>query len=144
MKVVINKCFGGFSISTEALERYITLKGAEIIEKRKNPTAFAGYHGHWWMLSKSLPGADGPNDECPRPHFYVSGISFGPEREMGSEGRDIPRNDPELVAVVEELGDKANGSCARLVVVEIPDGVEFEIAEYDGREHIAESHRKRC
>lgn len=51
------------------------------------------------------------------------------------------RDDPKLVEVVEKLGDKANGSHARLKIVEIPDDVEYTIEEYDGREHIAESHR---
>ena len=51
------------------------------------------------------------------------------------------RSDPVLVAVVEDLGERANGACARLVVVEIPDGVEYEIKEFDGLEHIAEKHR---
>ena len=55
--------------------------------------------------------------------------------------RDIPRDDPALVQVVEELGAKADGSCASLKVVEIPDDVEWEIAEYDGREWVAEKHR---
>jgi hypothetical protein len=45
------------------------------------------------------------------------------------------------VQVVEELGDEANGRCSELSVVEIPDGVQWEIVEYDGLEHIAEQHR---
>lgn len=54
---------------------------------------------------------------------------------------DDERANPELVKCVETLGDKANGSCANLKVVEIPDGIEWEIDEYDGYEHIAEKHR---
>jgi hypothetical protein len=42
---------------------------------------------------------------------------------------------------VEELGEAANGSYARLKVVEIPDDVEWTIKEYDGDEWIAEKHR---
>lgn len=51
------------------------------------------------------------------------------------------RNDPQLVEVVEELGDAASGVHAKLKVVEIPDGVEWEIDEYDGVEQVAEKHR---
>ena len=59
-----------------------------------------------------------------------------PDDEYG-----IERDDPTLVQVVEELGSKSWGSCAELRVVEIPDGVRWQIQEYDGNEHIAEVHR---
>ena len=55
--------------------------------------------------------------------------------------REIPRNDPTLVAVVEKLGKKADGFCATLKVVEIPEDVDWEIGEYDGNEWVAEKHR---
>ena len=53
---------------------------------------------------------------------------------------DVKRDDPILVQVVEQLGEKADGFCASLKVVEIPDGVNWQIQEYDGNEHIAEKH----
>jgi len=53
---------------------------------------------------------------------------------------DIDRNDPLLVQVVEELGDASWGQFSRLTVKEIPDGSEWEIEEYDGRESL----RKPC
>lgn len=51
------------------------------------------------------------------------------------------RDDPMLVEVVETLGKKANGLCANLKVVDVPDGVQFTIQEYDGMEWVAEVHR---
>jgi hypothetical protein len=54
---------------------------------------------------------------------------------------EIPRDDADLVAVVEQLGKKADGDYARLKVVEIPADVKWQIEEYDGSEHIAEVHR---
>lgn len=52
------------------------------------------------------------------------------------------RADPRLVQVVEELGSKAaSGRYAGLAVVEIPDGVDWEIEEYDGNEWVSEQHR---
>jgi hypothetical protein len=55
--------------------------------------------------------------------------------------RDLARDDPDLVAVVEELGNQANGRHAELKVVDIPDDVNWCIEEYDGREWVAERHR---
>ena len=55
--------------------------------------------------------------------------------------REIPRNDITLVAVVESLKDEANGFCASLKVVEIPEDVDWYIEEYDGNEWVAEKHR---
>lgn len=55
--------------------------------------------------------------------------------------RDIQRDDPYLIQVIKELGDKANGSYAELKIVEIPADVDWIVEEYDGREWIAERHR---
>ena len=54
---------------------------------------------------------------------------------------DISRADGFLIEAVETLGNAASGKYAKLKVVEIPDDVEWQIAEYDGSEHIAEKHR---
>lgn len=53
----------------------------------------------------------------------------------------IDRDDPDLITVVETLGKRANGKYAQLKIVEIPNGVRWQIEEYDGSEHIAEQHR---
>lgn len=87
MKIVINTCYGGFSLSPKAVQRYKARTGETL---------------------GTYP--------------------------------DVERNDPDLVAVVEELGEKAAGPCASLKVVEIPDDVEWWIEEYDGVEHVAEAH----
>ena len=55
---------------------------------------------------------------------------------------DVARNDPILVQVVAELGEKANGLYSQLNIVEIPNDVEWELDEYDGREWVAEKHRR--
>ena len=55
--------------------------------------------------------------------------------------RDIPRNDPMLVQVVEEMGENSGGTFANLKIVEIPDDVKWQIDEYDGLEWVAEVHR---
>ena len=55
---------------------------------------------------------------------------------------EIKRNDPALVQVVEEMGEKAWGKFTKLKIVEIPDDVQWQIEEYDGNEWVAEKHRK--
>lgn len=138
MKIVVNKCYGGFSLSPAATKRLAELKTPgrkclfferdysakayrEITEAQATEKGFS-----WTAFDEIPPKFDPPNDWFDA-HF------------IESNPRD--RADPQLVLVVEELGDKANGECAKLRIVEIPDGVDWEISEYDGMEHIAETHR---
>ena len=79
MKIVLNKCYGGFSLSEEACE-YLGCKSSY---------RYSAYE---------------------------------------------ERSNPDLVRCVEELRARANGKFARLEVVEIPDGANYEIFEYDGIE----------
>lgn len=100
MKIVINKCYGGFSISKEAAE-FMAARGNEVAKKELEESQKLG---SWY-------------------------------------GYEYSRVDLDLIAAVEELGDKANGEFAKLKVVEIPDDVEYEIQDYDGIETIHEKHR---
>ena len=54
------------------------------------------------------------------------------------------RTNPKLVECVETLGDEADRYSSCLKVVEIPDDVEWEIYNYDGKESIHEKHRVWC
>lgn len=47
---------------------------------------------------------------------------------------DIPRHDPDLVAVVEMLGEKANSRYASLAIAEVKGP--YRIREYDGLEWV--------
>ena len=49
---------------------------------------------------------------------------------------DIPRTDPALVQVVEELGDEANTRFSDLRIVELEPGTRYHITEYDGNESV--------
>ena len=67
-------------------------------------------------------------------------------KELHGVGTDvydhtIPRDDRHLVATVELLGPGADGSSARLKIVEVPDDVVWVVEEYDGKEWVAERHR---
>lgn len=50
--------------------------------------------------------------------------------------RDIERHDPILIDVIEELGELANGDCAKLAIEELDAGTQYRIDEYDGNESI--------
>lgn len=112
MKVVINTCFGGFGLSEKAILRYAELKGITLYKKASNDYFSASFY-----ISPDF------NDES---YFSVY---------------DIPRDAIELVQTVEELQQEANGSCSELKVIEIPDGIDWYIEDYDGIEHVAETHR---
>ena len=80
--------------------------------------------------------------------FNLSGMAatrylelLGKTRPENFYANDISRDDSNLVKVVEELGKKANGDSSKLKIAEIPDGIEWEIEEYDGIEWISEKHR---
>ena len=55
--------------------------------------------------------------------------------------RDIARDDPYLIQVINELGEQANNRFCTLKIVEVPADVEWTIEEYDGLEWVAEKHR---
>jgi len=74
------------------------------------------------------------------PFFYWTEAATPREPSLNQCGRLIPRDDLKLVQVVEELGVAANGHGAELRVVEIPDGVQWEITAEGGIEHVCEVH----
>ena len=116
MKVVINRCYGGFGLSDKAVERYAELKGITLVKQKEKSYGDSAY----WI--------DGIEDD----DHYFSAYNL----------RDNEyRTDPVAIQVIEELGKEANGFCADLSIVEIPDDVEWHIAEYDGIEWVAENHR---
>lgn len=124
-KIVINDCYGGFSLSTLAVKRYYELKYPEVqlffyksgfpyYSYTKVPMEKADV-----ILTKDLGDSyTGPLEE----DYLV--VSYC-----------ISRHDPILVQVVEELGKKANGNYADLKVVEIS-GSKYRVCEYDGQEWV--------
>lgn len=85
MKVIVNNCFGGYSVSEEAIDLYRQLSGT---------TDPISRYAEWL------------------------------------------RTDPIMIDVVEKLGQRANGRAAELVTIEVPDGYDYRINDYDGLESI--------
>ena len=111
VKIVINSDYGGFSLSDQAVLAYGRKKGLNLV-KDENTN---------WSISI----------------FYKDSVA----KENYFDDREIPRNDPALVEVVEVLGEAANGFAANLKIVEIPEDVEWCVEENDGREWVSEKHR---
>jgi hypothetical protein len=55
--------------------------------------------------------------------------------------REVARDDPYLVKIVQDLKEAAHGRFAELKIVEVPADVAWTIDEYDGLEWVAEKHR---
>lgn len=131
MKVVINARHGGFSLSYAACMRYAELCGFRLyafVEDFTNGRKFIPYYG----------GRDEKETYYSKKPLTKKGKYH--KKSYWSD-RDIPRDDPILVQVVKELKKKANGNCATLKIVNVPDGTNWQIEEYAGLEWVAEAHQ---
>ena len=140
MKVVINGCHGGFGLSSKALLEYAKRKGialyfygnlvGEHLDKLRRLTP-EERDKHWFGTCTTKDLGETVSKDAFHTTSYDCSFSM----------YDIPRNDPDLIAVVESIGKDAGGEYSELKIVEIPDDVDFEIMEYDGAEWVAEKHR---
>lgn len=114
MKVVINRCFGGFGLSEEATDALLQRKGIQF--QKINRSKFIV-------------------------HYYQADIEPSNETYINTLEYFNDRTDPDLIAVVEQFGKQANDRNAELKIIEIPNDVKWQIGENDGLEWIAEKHR---
>ena len=84
---------------------------------------YNGYYGGFSLSNEAIALLNQKREKANLPHLNII---------------DLKRHDPFLVEVVEELGEKANGSCAKLKIEQIPKEYEnfYEITEYDGAESV--------
>lgn len=152
-KVVINACYGGFSISTEALVLIAKKQGKKVFFYSDAGDTYREVPYEEAISNDSLFGIDATI--IPTLEEYVAFKLFDwnsandKQREQHNNdydrlflnNRPSCRHDELLVEVVEELGTKkASGDCAELKIVEIPID-EYLISDHDGWEEIAEPHR---
>lgn len=133
MKVAYNACFGGFGLSHLALVEYAKRKGFVL-------TAYSQT-----KYKHSSGENEYAKDDDPSGMFIyyatkdlgdvISEIPDGLGYYKDFDGSDS-RCDDDLIDIIEALGDKANNMFSNLKIKEIPDGVEFEITEYDGNEDV--------
>lgn len=143
MKIVINRCYGGFDLSKKAQDAIFVRK--------------IGKHPVWYYKSVKdtidigriiyLRACCLEEAQC----RTGSTLLFGPrafsedvgERIDEADGevwdkeidaRDLPRDDLDLIAVVEAMGDEAKTELSRPEIREIPDGSFWKIDNYDGIE----------
>ena len=138
MKVAYNSCFGGFGLSPLAETQYREKKGITL-------TWYEGVGGYPYKSYKKISDLSIVTEKG-RSVFSLTASN----KDLGDEVGKIPsdnyfyeswydsgnRSDPDLIEIIERLGEKANGHCADLSIKEIPDGSEFEITEYDGNEDV--------
>ena len=111
-RVVINDQHGGFGLSHDAKIKYLTLSGIAFTLEEQPDRDTQSKKGYKIIVNN-----------------------------RGYWERDIDRDDPVLVTVVQDMGAEVNGDHAKLKIVEIPADVEWQIDEYDGTEWVSEKHR---
>ena len=126
MKIILNKRYGGFDVSDSAYKLYAKKQGMNLYVYN-NDGEFDTY-------------AKGESRFGDSNYYFTK--DYGPK----VNDKDIDwkhdffrlyadkRTDPVLVEVVEELGENASGPYGRLVVVDIPDDMDWVIDDYDGFE----------
>lgn len=123
-KLVINACYGGFNLSREGYERLAELKGLTLWVEGKD-----GFATYWTVPPEQQPMVpEGPGAD-------YNAFNEAYERSTLCAKR-LPRTDPDLVKVVEELGAKSHGRFSKLKVVELKKGTLYRIDEYDGYESV--------
>lgn len=124
-KIVYNACYGGFSLSHEAIMRYAEIKGLTVWPE-KGPYGSTTYY----LVPPDQRTPDATVGWHQLPMEERIRINQAHSREQLYD-RDIDRADPALAQVVEELGSAANGPHAKLRIEDVPVGPAYRIDEYE-------------
>lgn len=131
-KIVINTCYGGFSISPEA--------ALWLFER--------GMEGIAYEVSEYYNKGNYEDDLLEWRDFLLGKVTdssfvtvFSPDEKFVLNKTPEKRDDPLLIECIETLGERAFGAFSELKIVSIPADVDWTIEEYDGREWISEKHR---
>jgi len=103
-KIVLNRTYGGFELSDEAVNLY----------------------------NKKVSAPEKTSEDLKK--FQTNKLVWSKEHNEYIYSSDLYRDDPVLVEVVEELGDKANAKYSKLKIKECENYEYAIIKEYDGKE----------
>lgn len=146
-----------FSCMIDMAEQYLDISETELTEEQEE--TFEALRGVRHIVINRQHGGFGLSHKGELEYLNRAGISYTLQDRLSRDdtmrfgsaiilangdsfySRNIPRDDPALVATVRELGEEANGDFAYLAIVKVPGDVNWEIDEYDGLEWVAEKHR---
>ena len=134
MELVINRCYGGFGLSALAVSEYLKRKGKECFIYSDENIGIGKFYRKTQIENANIFSTYTTKD-------FGKTTTWDEIKEHVFYPNNIDREDLDLIYVVKKLGNKANGTCSELKIVEIPDGIEFELSEYDGLETVEEKHR---
>jgi len=125
VKVIVNRCFGGFGLSDKAKEMLID-QGIKVFES--------------WE--------DVPKDDTEPQIYLVKNHKFRNIMGKYSLGGKIWPDDiefrtcPLIIEIVEKLGKESWSDYSELEIIDVPrDKNKLIICEYDGNEWVAEKHK---
>ena len=129
MKVILNKCYGGFGLSDAAYQAYAKKRGLQLFTYDINCNKVSSKDNFWvtYFTKDFGEHVDRTNKDV---YKYILRLN------------EDYRTDPILIEVIETLGEVANGFCSKLKIVDIPDGMEYVIDEYDGVETLHQKVRE--
>ena len=134
MKIAINICYGGFSLSVEAIYELIK-RNSKCLEKiliesiNDDPSFISEFSDY---------------KENIKQHRYMLSLVLVDEKVIYKliDTQDT-RFNSDLIEVVEKLKENANGCYANISIIEISDNIEWQIKDNYGFEYIAEKHKTR-
>ncbi|MBC2037906.1 hypothetical protein [Listeria marthii] len=139
MKIILNKCFGGFTLSHIAFLHLCELKRIDVhayLVKENEGTFQFKKIDKWYKTSNNLSEhIRYLKNELPKLELSLQeNHNFLEYVNLDLDGAN--RADLDLIRTVEIFGGAANTIYSKLTVVEIPDGNDFIIHEYDGFESV--------
>lgn len=150
MKIVINRKFGGFSLSNISMIHLAKRKGIMVYPylsrlnfdelPERMTTTFTRYHGETDESLKLLTQLElfrhDPELDTFTLQDRVDLDDYVEKYDPWNWDPNDYRTDKDLIAIVTEDGKAANTRFSKLVIVDIPDGYDYEISEYDGIEQV--------
>lgn len=137
MKIILNGCYGGFSLSYEAMFLYLYAKNQKAYFY-KDISVYDDYtkvHKYERITLQEIRELKTSRFIYCTTEDQGKYLDHFPENIVND--RDLDRTDPILVSVVETIGsDAASGRFASLYIEEVPNGTQYKIDNYDGIEEL--------